>query len=189
MPEESRLAGTACEICGQSNPGTLETHHVVPRRFGGSDHPGNLVALCGSCHNAVERIYDDDFYRRLHARERELDTEVDVEELGHETAPHQSRDREIDPRVRHVEPESVTPAELTTAFGVDAGLLKAAGYTPTEDGAAQPLEILHCGYCPTFFLPWEHADCAKHLQIRHHIHDPYEENDPNEGRLLGGDRQ
>ena len=30
---------------------SLEVHHIIPRSMGGSDHPGNLVTLCPSCHN------------------------------------------------------------------------------------------------------------------------------------------
>ena len=29
---------------------SLEVHHIIPRSKGGSDHPGNLVTLCPSCH-------------------------------------------------------------------------------------------------------------------------------------------
>jgi 5-methylcytosine-specific restriction endonuclease McrA len=26
-------------------------HHLVPRKWGGGDHPGNLVSVCKACHN------------------------------------------------------------------------------------------------------------------------------------------
>lgn len=26
-------------------------HHLVPRRWGGLDHPGNLISVCAACHN------------------------------------------------------------------------------------------------------------------------------------------
>jgi len=29
---------------------SLEVHHIIPRSRGGSDHPGNLMTLCPSCH-------------------------------------------------------------------------------------------------------------------------------------------
>lgn len=29
---------------------SLEVHHIIPRSKGGSDHPGNLMTLCPSCH-------------------------------------------------------------------------------------------------------------------------------------------
>jgi len=40
----------------------MERHHVLPRRFGGSDGDENLVTLCASCHEAVESIYDKRFW-------------------------------------------------------------------------------------------------------------------------------
>jgi hypothetical protein len=43
----------------------LQEHHAVPRRFGGSDDDVNLVTLCANCHEAVEKIYDEGFYKRL----------------------------------------------------------------------------------------------------------------------------
>jgi hypothetical protein len=33
----------------------IQAHHVVPRRFGGSDELSNLVTLCMSCHHKRER--------------------------------------------------------------------------------------------------------------------------------------
>jgi len=68
-----------CRICGHVNSNDLETHHVVPRRYGGSNSPSNLVTLCGSCHNALENIYDDRFYARLNIQQpREPITEEDI---------------------------------------------------------------------------------------------------------------
>jgi len=54
-----------CFICGDGNEKVLQQHHVVPKRYGGSDRDDNLVWLCASCHQAIERLYDDDFYQRL----------------------------------------------------------------------------------------------------------------------------
>lgn len=41
-------AGYRCQDCGGY---ATEVHHIVPRARGGSDEPGNLVALCGPCHH------------------------------------------------------------------------------------------------------------------------------------------
>jgi 5-methylcytosine-specific restriction endonuclease McrA len=38
----------ACRECGSTH--YLSTHHVIPRRDGGADHPANVIALCASCH-------------------------------------------------------------------------------------------------------------------------------------------
>ena len=55
----------SCYICGEPVGHLLETHHIVPRRHGGSDNVENLVDLCPSCHQALEKIYDKRFYNRL----------------------------------------------------------------------------------------------------------------------------
>jgi hypothetical protein len=49
-------AYTNCEICGTSR--NLETHHIVPRRMGGSRRPeieatSNKAVLCHSCHTQI----------------------------------------------------------------------------------------------------------------------------------------
>ena len=64
----------SCYICGELVGHLLETHHIVPRRHGGSDNVENLVDLCPSCHQALEKIYDKRFYDRLqHALENNAD--------------------------------------------------------------------------------------------------------------------
>lgn len=54
-----------CVICGYDNEYTLQKHHIVPRRFGGSDDEDNLVSLCANCHEVIEKIYDKSFYNAL----------------------------------------------------------------------------------------------------------------------------
>lgn len=54
-----------CRFCQESRDEVLEEHHVVPRRYGGSDHSENLITVCSNCHSVLEKIYDDSFYRRL----------------------------------------------------------------------------------------------------------------------------
>jgi hypothetical protein len=54
-----------CYICGEDNPNVLQTHHIIPRRYGGEDRPQNLVRLCANCHQAIESIYDDLFFDRV----------------------------------------------------------------------------------------------------------------------------
>jgi hypothetical protein len=61
-----------CFICGDDNPNVLQEHHAVPRRFGGSDDNVNVVTLCANCHEAVEKIYDEAFYKRLGIESPEL---------------------------------------------------------------------------------------------------------------------
>lgn len=54
-----------CYICGFGQSGLLDTHHIIPRRFGGTDANVNLVDLCPTCHRAIESIYDAAFWERI----------------------------------------------------------------------------------------------------------------------------
>lgn len=54
-----------CIFCGEDNPSVLQAHHVVPRRFNGSDRGHNLITLCANCHELIEKIYNDNFYRNI----------------------------------------------------------------------------------------------------------------------------
>jgi len=62
---ETQTGRNTCYICGEGNRDILETHHIVPRRFDGSDDAENLVDLCPSCHRAIERLYGKRFYDEL----------------------------------------------------------------------------------------------------------------------------
>jgi hypothetical protein len=73
---------TECFICGAHRPNSIESHHVVPRRYGGSDAPENLVNLCSSCHSAIEKIYDDSFYDRLEVEETEVSKNRSLDVVG-----------------------------------------------------------------------------------------------------------
>lgn len=52
-----------CYFCDSEGP--IETHHLVPRRYEGSDNDENLVDLCPSCHERLERLYDDDVLQKI----------------------------------------------------------------------------------------------------------------------------
>lgn len=60
-----QVDGQRCFICGDSNPDRHQEHHIVPKRYGGSDKSKNLVTLCAGCHQAVEKIYNKRFYQEL----------------------------------------------------------------------------------------------------------------------------
>lgn len=45
--------------------GSIEEHHIIPQRFGGPDEEWNIVGLCGSCHDKLERLYDSTFYEHF----------------------------------------------------------------------------------------------------------------------------
>lgn len=57
-----------CYICGHGNADILEQHHIVPQRHGGSDSAENLVELCPSCHETLERLYNKRFYDVLEGK-------------------------------------------------------------------------------------------------------------------------
>ena len=38
---------------------TLEVHHIIPRRLGGTDHPANLIALCHDHHRIQPAHHHD----------------------------------------------------------------------------------------------------------------------------------
>jgi 5-methylcytosine-specific restriction endonuclease McrA len=43
----------ACVLCGRL---ATQVDHVIPREYGGTDHPGNLRSLCEPCHRASHRL-------------------------------------------------------------------------------------------------------------------------------------
>ena len=47
------VAGKACVRCDRP---AEHAHHVLPRSFGGSDDPSNLVPVCSRCHPSLERV-------------------------------------------------------------------------------------------------------------------------------------
>jgi len=57
------MNNTSCYFCGE--PSQLEQHHIVPRRFDGSDDDENLVRVCPTCHEKLESLYDKRFYDAL----------------------------------------------------------------------------------------------------------------------------
>ena len=60
VPQTNR---ETCYFCGSEGP--ILTHHIIPRRFDGGDAIRNLVDLCPTCHQRLERLYDDRFYAAL----------------------------------------------------------------------------------------------------------------------------
>ena len=70
-----------CYVCGKRCPHLLETHHIVPRRHGGSNRSSNLVDLCPTCHRALEKIYDKSFYNTLKKKFSNKPDKTVVDEL------------------------------------------------------------------------------------------------------------
>jgi hypothetical protein len=53
----------------------LVNHHIIPKRFGGSNDPSNKIRFCSECHSQIHRLYeqvaismafkaDPDFFRK-----------------------------------------------------------------------------------------------------------------------------
>lgn len=58
---EIRRRDKVCRACGKTpeqNGSALHVHHLVPFRYGGTNRPENLVALCDPCHHAIEAATD-----------------------------------------------------------------------------------------------------------------------------------
>jgi len=72
-----------CYFCNDDREELLETHHIVPRRFGGSDADENLVDVCPACHRALESLYDKRFYDALGVEKSSGESE-ERQECGHE---------------------------------------------------------------------------------------------------------
>lgn len=45
-----------CDVDSIEHNTGLETHHIIPRMSGGSDHPHNLKSLCPKCHRKETNI-------------------------------------------------------------------------------------------------------------------------------------
>lgn len=59
LRESIRERDKTCRVCGKTpeeNGEALQVNHLVPFRFGGTNRPENLVALCESCHHRVDAI-------------------------------------------------------------------------------------------------------------------------------------
>jgi 5-methylcytosine-specific restriction endonuclease McrA len=47
--------GDKCELCGYS--GTVDTHHIIPKKMGGPHETNNLIVICPNCHALITRKY------------------------------------------------------------------------------------------------------------------------------------
>jgi hypothetical protein len=55
-----------CRFCNATE--TLETHHVVPKKFGGQNTAENTITVCTGCHKVIERVWDRRFYQQIGVR-------------------------------------------------------------------------------------------------------------------------
>jgi len=174
-----------CYFCQVSEPSALEEHHLVPQRHNGSDEPENLVMLCGSCHNKIESLYDDEFYERVSAPGQEIAAEGTAH-TGRSVDPSESKDRMLPPDSPHVQVESLIyfPSMDTPSRNYYQGepVVTQAKGARFGGGGSQRQDYddnyrLHCSYCHTVFTKHQHSDAARHLRVRHGIENPYEQTD------------
>lgn len=53
----------SCHFCDSRDE--IETHHIIPQRFNGSDAESNNVDLCHDCHWKLERLYNVEFWNTI----------------------------------------------------------------------------------------------------------------------------
>ena len=59
-----------CQVCGRKvNHNSIETHHLIPRRFDGPEEFWNRADMCANCHRAIEGLYDEKFWAELGKRD------------------------------------------------------------------------------------------------------------------------
>lgn len=58
-----------CQICKRKNK-ILNTHHIVYKGYGGSDHPANLLTVCVDCHTADNHLHGRVFWRWMEKRKQ-----------------------------------------------------------------------------------------------------------------------
>lgn len=57
MPQRNReIAQGKCIFCGTVN--SIELHHVIQKRFQGSNDASNLVPICSRCHRTLHFLVD-----------------------------------------------------------------------------------------------------------------------------------
>lgn len=94
---------STCYFCDETAVAAIEEHHLVPQRLNGSDEPENTVNLCGTHHNLIEELYDDDFYERLGIAVEEVKQDEYVEtSAGVAVDARHTEDRELPAASPHV---------------------------------------------------------------------------------------
>jgi len=56
IPQRNFSGKIICENCGYQT-GTLQPHHIVPRKDHGGDEPDNIIMLCPNCHAKVHTLH------------------------------------------------------------------------------------------------------------------------------------
>lgn len=65
LPNKPTKPKEKCYFCEEDSKYILEQHHVVPKRYNGSNDDKNLVTLCRRCHRKLEEMYSDDVLAKI----------------------------------------------------------------------------------------------------------------------------
>ena len=60
-----KRANIKCALCGW-NEASCDIHHIIPKKYGGTDSHDNLIIVCPNCHRKIHtlNIYSEDFLRQ-----------------------------------------------------------------------------------------------------------------------------
>jgi|GEM_PF-2251550 len=99
-----QIGRDTCYFCGSEGP--IERHHIVPRRYDGPDEESNLVDLCPTCHERLERLYDDETWGLVEADasdDHSLDRDVGTQLVGVITTHIQDVEEQVYPTREEIE--------------------------------------------------------------------------------------
>jgi len=94
-----------CELCGASDTDedkTLEIHHRVPRKNGGTDHPHNLLLICTDCHR---RHHGNQPIEKLVAAKTD-ETATEFEQAADQSSKEQAAVEDTEPLPPRSKPNS-----------------------------------------------------------------------------------
>lgn len=103
-----------CYFCPETE--RLEQHHIVPRRFGGSDNTENLVTVCPTCHSKLESLYNKRFYQQL-------GVDCQQEQQGKNTT-RLEKQRVVLEMIEEFERGKGTPASVAYYEALEAGVIE-----------------------------------------------------------------
>lgn len=146
MTENPQYNRATCYFCLSEEREVLEEHHVVPRRFDGSDDDENVVRVCPTCHQKLERLYDKRFYSEL-GIEQTTDSDNDDDTA---TIPVDDDGRTLTDLIRKIERGTEHGAEVTEVcdraeqiFGLSPSETTLAIESLKEDGEVYETTLDH----------------------------------------------
>lgn len=68
-----------CYFCEDTTKENLEQHHIIPKRYNGSDKDYNIVTLCRKCHTRLEDLYNDKVLKTIAGQIEDTYTQLEYE--------------------------------------------------------------------------------------------------------------